>query len=305
MSQSLFASPTPAALGTDGSPGITTGTTFRSAVDGTVTHIRFYVGASGAGTFTCKLWVRTANDTGSGGAGTELASKVYSGTPATNAWNSVALDTPVAIVAGTTYRVGRHHASDYVATNSFFGSATVSGDLTADANGETGQHLGLISQGTFLIDASPGYPRQVGSSANYFVDIVFEPDGGSNDLTAAITLPALQASAVLAAGNPLSAAITLPALQASAVLAAESALAAALSLPALQTSAVLAARASLAAALSLPALDMSVVLSVPVEPVEDTSSPTSPISTITRPHLIATISREHVITTGSRGGTSA
>jgi hypothetical protein len=47
---------------------------------------------------------------------------------------------------------------------------------------------------------------------------------------------------------------------------------------------------------------MSAALS---SPVEDTSSPSAPISTATRPTLIATISRERVISTGSRGGPSA
>lgn len=178
MTQSLFTSETPAADATDGAPGITTGTTFRATVDGTVTHIRFYVGAATAGTYTGLLWERTANDTAGGGTGSLLASDTFTGTPSATAWNTIELDPPITITAGITYRVGRHHATDYVATNSFFVSPLVSDDLVADENGETGAHLGLIRQGTFKVDASPAYPTDVGSSACYFVDVVFVPDSG-------------------------------------------------------------------------------------------------------------------------------
>ncbi len=121
-------------------------------------------------------------------------------------------------------------------------------------------------------------------------------------VTSAITLPALQASAVLAARATLASALSLPALQATATLTTGVTLASALSLPALQAASVLAARVAVASAMTLPALDMSAVLSVPVAPAEDTSSPNSPISTISRPVVIATISQTHVISTGARGG---
>jgi hypothetical protein len=127
----------------------------------------------------------------------------------------------------------------------------------------------------------------------------------ANALTAAITLPALQASTVLSPRASVSVAVSLPALQAAGQLAATSALASALSLPALQASTALSSRTSLATGLSLPRLALSAILSVPVAPAEDTSSPDAPISTVTRAAVIATISRDHVISTGSRGGPSA
>jgi hypothetical protein len=192
--QSFFTTETPAVEATDGAPGITTGLTFRSVVDGSVTGMRFYVGASPSGTYTGLLWQRTANDVGSAGTGTELAREAHSGTPAANAWNQIDFDAPVPITAGITYRVGRHHANQYVATNSF-GWPLVVDDLVADDDGETGVHLGLIRQGTFLTAEEPGYPQQVGASANYFVDIVFVPAGEGDRFTSGTASLTLAASA--------------------------------------------------------------------------------------------------------------
>lgn len=302
MAQSLFTSETPAGSFSDGAPGIVTATTLNFAVDGEITHVRFYA-ASGtlSGTWTGAVWEVTADDTGNGGAGTLLASKTTSGAGVTpGAWNTIALDTPVPVTAGPLYRIGLHTPEWYVVTNNFFLSGgLVNGDVIADVR------TGSRHQGAFAIDAGLIYPNLVGSSASYFVDVVFQEDGGdpATEVTATLSLPALQASAVLASRMSAAMSISLPALQATAVLASRAVAASAASLPALQMSAVVSSRAALAAALTLPRLALAAVLSSPEAPAEDTSSPNAPISTSTRPFLVATISRERVISTGSAGGT--
>jgi hypothetical protein len=326
MTQSLFTSQTPASgENSDGTPGITVATAIRFAVDGDVTAIRFYATVTVGGTYTVGLWEVTAADP-NGSGGTLLASKTMGAPPASATWNVVTLDTPVTIDTAKLYKAGVFNSQGrYVFTGSFFGSDLVSGDLTADANGDNPVGLGNLNQGSFTINGGGlTYPTNQPGSSCYFGDVVFQEAGGaSTDLTGAISLPALQGSGVLASRVAAAGAVSLPALQATAVLASQAALAGALSLPALQGSgvlastgsvdgsitlpalqatAVLASQAALSGSITLPVLDMSGVLSVPVEPAEDTSSPTPPISTVSRAVLIATISREHVITTGTWGG---
>jgi len=175
---SLFTSQTPSVTdASDGTPGITSGTTVQFAVAGTVTHIRFYATATVSGTYTGALWRVTAADTPSP-AGTLLASKVMGAAPTGGTWNTIALDTPIAVTPGVLYRTGVHNsAGRYVATNNLFASSLTNGDITADANGSDPVALGTLRQGVFAIDAALTYPSTAGSSASYFADVVFEPDG--------------------------------------------------------------------------------------------------------------------------------
>lgn len=305
MTQTLFTTETPSGVNnTDGTPGIAFAVSFMVAVAGTITGVRFFSTTTVSGTYTAAVWQVTGEDVPGPGTGTLLGSDVLAGTPAAGAWVTIPLGPPVAVTPGTLYRAGVHSsAGRYVNSPSVFGSAIVSGDLTAPANGTDPVLLGSLGQGTFTINASAlAFPGTSGNTTNYFADIVFAPAGAGIDLTASLTLPALQSSTVLAASAEVLAPLALPALQAAAALAAEASLATALSLPALQGAAALAARSAAAAVLTLPALRISAVLSIPTGPVEDTSSPSAPISTISKPVVITTISRGYVSTTGTRGG---
>lgn len=188
MTESLFTSQTPAVQGTDGSPGITTATTVKFAVDGTVSAIRFYATSTPSGTYTVAIWEVTGTDAGAGGTGTLLQSQtIAAGSITGNAFNSVSI-TPVSVVSTKLYRVGVHNPSLYVATNSFFTSALTNGNITGvQDNTDPLSNGWTIRQGTFIIDAALQYPRQVGSSASYFADVVFAAAGGSVDGTATQT----------------------------------------------------------------------------------------------------------------------
>lgn len=302
MTQSLFTSQTPVnGNQSDGAPGITTGTTVRFTADGQILGVRFWATTTVSGTYTGAVYQVT--DAAVGGTGTPLESKVADLPPSPDGWNTILFDDPVTITIGALYRSALHSsAGRYVNSPAVFVDPIANEDIVADSNGDTSGGLGALAQGTFIVDVDPQFPNLWFNSSNYFVDVIFLPAGAGVDLAAAITLPPLQSATVLAAGSAVLAAITLPALQAAATLAAQGMLSAALTLPALQASAVLAAQDMLTAALTLPALDMSAVLAIPVEPAEDTSSPSAPISTASRPIVIATISGERAIITGTRGG---
>lgn len=188
MAESLFTSQTPSVSANDGGPGIVTATTVQFATAGTITHVRFYASNAGfSGTWTGAVWqVLTTDDSPSG---TLLGSKTLAGSSVTpDAWNTVALDTPISVATGVLYRVGLHTPSAYVATNSFFVSSLTSGNITAPANGADPVGLGSLKQGVFVINASLTYPSSVGLAASYFVDVVFEAGSAPGAGTAALGL---------------------------------------------------------------------------------------------------------------------
>jgi hypothetical protein len=189
------------------------------------------------------------------------------------AWNEVPFSSPIALVSGVAYTVVIWTPLRYVARGSYPWPVTSAPDglvKTDDAGA-----------GRFTAAGDITFPTSNGNSS-YFADLV-------TSLTAS-------------EDNAVSAAITLPALQAAGQLGAVSTVSAPVSLPALQAAAVLAARSALSAALALPALDMSALLA---PDVPDTSSPTAEITTSTRTAIIATITRERVITTGTGGPNGA
>lgn len=179
---SLFTSQTPdSGNNSDGTPGITTATAVRFAVDGVVSAIRFFSTVTIGGTYTGLFYEVTAGDRDPGpGAGTLLASGP-GGTPDSATWNEITLTTPgeVAVTAGTLYKAAVFSGDGrYVNTNSFpafVAGGLTNGDITADADG-TAVLGATLTQGSFQIDATPNYPRTSGTDACYFVDVVFTPD---------------------------------------------------------------------------------------------------------------------------------
>jgi hypothetical protein len=213
--QSLFTSETPAGSFSDGAPGIATATTVRFAQAGQVSDVAFYASSSVSGTYTAALYSVDASDPGTG---TLLGSATMGSPPTPSAWNTVPI-TPVAVTAGVPYRAVIFSGDGrYVATSSFFSSDLVNGDITADANGDTVGGF-TISQGTYRIDATLGYPNSSGGGSCYFVDVVFSttaagsPDAGeapatgvAHGPTAAITANGTEATATGTGHAPIAAA---------------------------------------------------------------------------------------------------
>lgn len=167
MADSLFTG-TPASVAENDGSAVNTGTTFRVASNVSCTHHRFYAPSSGAGTVTARLYRYTDEENDP----VLLAEKVYSSiTP--GAYNSVAWDTPVALVTGE-YYLTQHHASGggYVATGSAFGSDVTSagGLLVAIATGSS-TGVGVLRNGKYRYLAL-AFADQNGNSINFFDDVI-------------------------------------------------------------------------------------------------------------------------------------
>lgn len=178
MTESLFTSQTPVVTdANDAGSGITRGTTVQFAVSGTVTGIRWWCPATNTGNVQVRIYQLSSNT-----AGTLLATKAVSGSPTGGAWNVTTFDTSVAVDASHVYRVTIFNSEGrYVATNSFFVTPLVVGNLTAEANNANPGGIGTIGQGTFQISASDALPTSVGVAASYFVDVVFQAGGGGGE----------------------------------------------------------------------------------------------------------------------------
>ncbi|MFN8249004.1 MAG: Ig-like domain-containing protein [Ferruginibacter sp.] len=139
------------------------GMKFRSTIPGYITGFRYYKGASVDGQHIGHLW---ASD------GTLLATEPFVN-ETTSGWQSVQLNSPVAITANTTYIVSYYAASGkYSFTNPFFNQAIVNGPLRGLANGEDGGNGLANYPGT-------GFPTLVSGTTNYYADVIFT----SSDVT--------------------------------------------------------------------------------------------------------------------------
>lgn len=170
---SLFsASNTPAQTNlNDGSP-LEVGMKFTSSVAGQITALKFYRSASDTGPNVLDLWTST---------GVRLATATFTNT-SVSGWQTVALPSPVSITANTTYVASYHTTGAYVVTNNYFTTAVTSGPLTAPSTTTAGGN-GVYSYGG---TSSAGiFPTNTYNASNYWVDVVFTPSGGSNQLPVA------------------------------------------------------------------------------------------------------------------------
>jgi len=141
----------------DSMGGIEVGTKFISAIDGTVTGIRFYKSSGNIGTHTVQLY----NYYGAPLATSVCDSETDSG------WQTVIFPTAVPIKANTMY-IAAYHSSlgNYSAT--FFGlkTAITNGPLTALADSTLG--LNGVFKYTNILD----FPIYGFQSSNYWVDVL-------------------------------------------------------------------------------------------------------------------------------------
>ena len=170
---SLFsASNTPAGTNYDDGTPLEVGVKFQSSVAGQITALKFYRSPSDTGTDLLDLWTAT---------GTKLASATFTNTAASG-WQTVALSTPVAIAANTTYVVSYHTTGAYVETDNFFTTDFTSGVLTAPSIGGNGVYAygGTSTTGIF--------PTNTWHAANYWADVVFGSNIGTTVTPAEITV---------------------------------------------------------------------------------------------------------------------
>jgi len=138
------------------------GVKFTTTKDGKILGLRFYKGAGNDGTHTGHLWNST---------GTMIAEAVFINESASG-WQQVLFSTPVAISAGQTY-VASYYSSlgKYGFTNGYFVNSVVNGPIRALADGESG------GNGVYSYSAAPAFPVNSFNATNYFVDVMFVPNG--------------------------------------------------------------------------------------------------------------------------------
>ncbi|MCW2638023.1 MAG: hypothetical protein JWP76_329 [Dactylosporangium sp.] len=136
------------------------GVRFKSAVNGTVTGLRFYQGPGNTGTHSGSLWTSS---------GTQLATLTFGDSSGTG-WRMANFTTPVPVIAGMTY-VASYLAPNghYAADPNFFTAPLTNGPLTAPAT----------NNGVFRYGGS-GFPTSSYSATNYWVDPLFVAGGAQS-----------------------------------------------------------------------------------------------------------------------------
>lgn len=152
----LFGSEVPGDVTLDDNTNYSLGIRFTPSVDGTITHLRrYFPDPLGDPPFTGALY-RVSDSA--------LLGSLTFGTTAAG-WQEQAFGAPIAVVGGVMYEAIYWTSKKYVGTVSY-PYPKVSGELTAGT-----------ANGWFNVGAANAFATgQSGNSANYFVDVVFEPE---------------------------------------------------------------------------------------------------------------------------------
>lgn len=157
---SLFtASDSQAAVSSNDNSPVSLGVRFVASVDGMINGIRFFKGANDVGQHTGSLWTTT---------GALLGTVTFTNETA-NGWQLAAFSNPIAITAGTSYVASYQSNGNYMVTSGYFSAPHQRGYLTA------GTGNGLYAYGT-----GGAFPTSTFGSANYWVDVLYEPSGTAN-----------------------------------------------------------------------------------------------------------------------------
>ncbi|MFT4166535.1 MAG: DUF4082 domain-containing protein [Microlunatus sp.] len=154
----IFGTTVPANPASSDPDAVELGVTFTPRVAGSIVGIRFYKGTGNSGTHTGSLW---------NSSGSRLATATFTSETSTG-WQTVEFATPVKVTAGQRY-VASYYAprGRYAAAQRFFTGTYTSGDLSVPVNG------GVYRYG------SSGFPTSSYQASNYYVDVVFRPNGSS------------------------------------------------------------------------------------------------------------------------------
>lgn len=165
----LLGSAVPDRAATGDPTSIEVGVRFTPTIDGVVTAVRFYKGIGNAGPHTGHVW---------SSAGRLLASATFVNETATG-WQSVNLPAPVPVAAGQTY------VASYLAPRG--NTAADFGWFTAP---RTGPYLATpVNAGVYRYATAPTFPAFHNPSANYYVDLRFNPTPAPPPTTAAPATP--------------------------------------------------------------------------------------------------------------------
>ena len=149
------------------------GVKFRAGMNGFVTGIRFYKGATNTGTHIGNLWTS---------AGQLLATATFVN-ESPSGWQQVDFATPVAITANTVY-VASYFApnGNYAADGSYFANGGVdNGPLHLLADSVAG------GNGVYTYSSASTFPNSSFNATNYWVDVVFITGGGADTTPPTVT----------------------------------------------------------------------------------------------------------------------
>lgn len=132
---------------------------FTADVNGRVTGVRFYKGASNTGTHIGNLWTSTG----------QLLATVTFANETASGWQQATFSQPVTITSGTIYVVSYHtNAGYYSADGGYFATALNNAPLHGVANGTSPN--GVYAYG------GTQFPTGSYNATNYWVDVVFSPN---------------------------------------------------------------------------------------------------------------------------------
>ncbi len=178
---------TPANPSDNGSSPVELGLKFRTDVAGRVTGVRFYKGPTNTGTHVGHLWTSSGGQLGEVTFGSETA----------GGWQQAFFATPIDIQANTTYVVSYFAPNGgYAFDSNYFATTGVdSGALHALSNAAAG------GNGVFFYGPTGGFPSETFSSANYWVDVIFENSSAPDTTGPAITQRTPASGAINVATN--------------------------------------------------------------------------------------------------------
>ena len=159
------------------------GVKFRADVNGTINGIRFYKATANTGTHVGNLWTST---------GTLLATATFVNETASG-WQQVLFATPVTIASNAIYVASYHvNSGHYSADGGYFvGKGVDNPPLHALADGVSG------GNGVYAYGSSSAFPNQSYNAANYWVDVMFQPESS-------LPPPTLMSITVMPANSSLS-----------------------------------------------------------------------------------------------------
>lgn len=153
----------PAGTDFDDSSALDLGLRFSLGVDGTITHGRWRAADHLSGTPRWGLYRQSDQ---------ALLGWQDFPTYTIGAWNTIALTTPIPVLAGVPYQVVIWTPNRYVATGGYLVSSITRGDITAEAQG-----------GRFAVQPGLDYPNNSFNNGCYFVDFVLDTGGGPSGTT--------------------------------------------------------------------------------------------------------------------------
>ena len=156
----LPSSLTPNVASNNDSNSVELGMKFQASVSGTVSGVKFYKGTGDTGSHEGRLWTST---------GTLLGTVTFSNESASG-WQTAYFSNPIALNANETYVVSYHSNGHYASTSGYFTAPVTNGPLTAPAG----------NNGVFAYGTSALFPTNSYGSANYFVDVLFNPTPTAN-----------------------------------------------------------------------------------------------------------------------------